>query len=77
MPEVIETVLQLRSFWIIRDRDGHLWVRYEGRRKWQSAFHKGRSSSSVVLTDYGPIVWVLGRDGSCNWAAMPDDEGRE
>ena len=50
-------------------------MRYEGTRRWQSAFHKGRFISAVLLTDYGPIIPVLGRDGACNWPAMPDDEG--
>ena len=65
----------LRNYTIIRD--GSLSVRYEGARRWQSAFHKGRFISAVLLTDYGPIIPVLVSDGACNLAAMPDDEGSE
>jgi hypothetical protein len=75
MPEVFTSVRHLRNFTIIRDAS--LSVRYEGRRRWQSAFHKGRFTSSALLTDHGPIVPVLVRDGACNWAAMPHGEGSE
>jgi len=52
-------------------------VRHEGTRRWQSAFHKGRFISAVLLSDYDPITPVLVSDGACTLAAMPDDEGSE
>jgi len=75
MPEVITSVRHLRNFTIIGD--GNLSVRYEGRKRWHSSFHKGRFTTAAVPTDYGPIIPVLGRDGACNWAAMPHGEGSE
>jgi len=36
MPEVITSVRRLGNFTIIGD--GNLWVRYEGRKRWQSSF---------------------------------------
>jgi hypothetical protein len=52
-------------------------VRYEDTRRRQSAFHKGRFISAVLLTHYGPIIPVLVSDGACNLAAMADDKGSE
>ena len=60
MPEVITSVRRLGNFTIIGD--GNLSVRYEGTRRWQSAFHKGRFISAVLLTHYGPIIPVLVSD---------------
>jgi len=68
-------VRHLRNYTIIRD--GSLSVRYEGTRRWQSASNKGGFISTVLLTDYGPIIPVLVSDGACNLAAMPDHEGSE
>jgi hypothetical protein len=75
MPEEDPHVRHLRNFTIIRD--GNLSMRYEGRKLWQSACHKGRFIGAVLPTDYGPIILVLVSDGACNLAAMPDDEGSE
>jgi len=75
MPEVITSVRRLRNFTIIGD--GNLSVRYEGRKRWQSSFHKGRFNTAALPTDYGPIISVLDRDGACNWPAIPVDEGSE
>jgi hypothetical protein len=73
MREVDPTGRHLRNVTIIRA--GSLSRRHVGRKRWQSAFHKVRFIGAVPPTDYRPIIPVLGRDGACNWPAIPDDEG--
>jgi hypothetical protein len=73
MPEVIRRVRHLRNFTISGDRN--LSVRYEGGKRWQSSFHKGRFTTAVLPTDYGPVIPVLSRDGACKWPAMHVEEG--
>ena len=75
MHEVITSVRNRRNFTIIRD--GNLSVRHEGRKRWQSSFHKGQFTTAALPTDYGPTIPVLGRDDACNWPAMPVDDGSE
>jgi hypothetical protein len=75
MHDVITSVGNLGNFTIIRD--GNLSVRHEGRKRWQSSFHKGQFTTTALPADYGPTIPVLGRDDACNWPAMPIDEGSE
>ena len=75
MHDVITSVGNLGNFTIIRD--GNLSVRHEGRKRWQSSFHKGQFTTTALPADYGPTIPVLGRADACNWPAMPIDEGSE